>query len=151
MSTAQYGLVLIVALIAGCIGRIGSSHLAYRGLWPHILLPEKVQVRKGLFEIIDNKSKRRMWLDKQRLVFFDDRREPYEVLTTSTLKLYDVSTHRSVEVGFGRPVVRVGQSEVHHTQIGIPGPLSEDSGQLGVYVKNGEVLWKVPEDGTWAK
>lgn len=151
MSTAQYGLVLIVALVAGCIGRIGSSHLAYQGLLPHILLPENGQVRKGFFEIVDNQGKRLVRLDKQRLVFFDDRREPYETLTTSTLRLYDVSTHRSVEVGFGLPIVRVGQSTVRHTEVGIPGPPSEGGAQLGVYVKNGEVMWKVPEDSTWAK
>lgn len=151
MSTAQYMLVLIVALVAGFIGRIGSSQLAGRGLLPAIFLPAHTQIRKGFFEVVDNEGNRRVRLEKQRLTFFDHHWEPYEVLNPSTLRLYDPSTHRSIEVSFEPPIVRGGQSIARHGRIRIPDPPVDSGPQLGVYVKDGEIIWKVPEDRTWTK
>lgn len=145
MSTAQYVLVLIVALVAGGIGRIGAGRLAERGLLPTVFLPANVQIRKGFFEIVDNGGDRRVRLEKQRFLFFDDHREPYEMLNPSMLTLYDEYSHRSVEVGFGAYLVRAAQSVAHHQGIRIPDLPLHSQPQLGVYLKDGQVIWAVPD------
>ena len=147
MSKTQYGVVLVLAVIAGFSGGAVASQLAHLRLFPHFLLPRSVQTQKG-FEIVDNQGKRRVLLDKASLTFFGDDGEWQVTLNARgpELKLYHLNTNSSVQLNpYGPYVIRFAQSEARHTYVRLPEqPAGSSVPKLGVAIKDGKVIWEVP-------
>jgi hypothetical protein len=155
MIKSQYRSVM-VALMAGWIGgtlsgQIGqwqlSPHmlLAQWGILPYALLPAYEQAKKG-FEVIDNKGKRRVLLDKFGLTFFSEDEQPQVTLNTQGpfLTLYEQNTKSVVQVSPSGPcVVRFTQSAEARFET-LPLVTLPGGPKLGCGEKDGQRLWTVP-------
>lgn len=103
MSKAQYGLVLLVAVVTGLIGGAVSSRL----------FPPRV-FRALRFEAVDKHGEIRMALDKSGLTFFPREGETAPVALdaeTASLRLYGHNAGDRVEVSAVKRVLRLSDAE----------------------------------------
>ncbi|HKA55989.1 MAG TPA: hypothetical protein VKJ47_20245 [Candidatus Binatia bacterium] len=154
MNAGKYLLVIVLILFSGLLGGafmglLGgaiASKLAQFGIVPKPFREHAV-AWKG-FEIVDNRGKQRVLLDKYGLKFFDEEGQQSASLGDGTLSLSDNSTRSSIAVNPGGSHAisfsRVRERRPHEVIL-IPGPMQPNEiPKLGVYRQDGDIVWEVP-------
>ena len=154
MNAGKYLLVIVFILFSGLLGGafIGlfggaiASKLAQFGIVPKPFREHAV-AWKG-FEVVDNRGKHRVLLDKYGLKFFDEEGQQFVSLDGGTLSLSDKSTQSSITVNPGGSYA-IGFSRAtkprSHVEFSIRyGPQPGEIPKLGVYRQDGDIVWEVP-------
>jgi hypothetical protein len=154
MNAGKYLLVLILILLSGLLGGafmglLGgaiASKFAQFGIVPKPFREHAV-AWKG-FEVVDNRGKQRVLLDKYGLKFFDEEGQQLASLRGGTLSLSDTSMQSSITVNpGGSSAIGFSRATTSRPHVEFPifyGPQPGEVPKLGVYRQDGDIVWEVP-------
>jgi hypothetical protein len=154
MNAGKYLLVLVLILFSGLLGGafmglLGgaiASKLAQFGIVPKPFREHAI-AWKG-FEVVANRGKQRVLLDKYGLKFFDEEGQQLASLSGGTLALSDNSTRSSITVNPGGSyAIGFSRATTSRSHVEFPvlyGPQPGEVPKLGVYRQDGDIVWEVP-------
>jgi hypothetical protein len=123
MSKAQYGLVLVLAILSGLIGGMGAGMIA--GPLTSQVFPAKF-LRAKRFEVVNKRGRILASLDDTGLTFFAEEGAHVPAALNAELgrlKLHDQAANRVIE-------------------------LDANSLSLALYDSSGKLVWKIPPEQT---